>query len=231
MSTEPEGTAPEPQTLAVPLNADGSIGTLPDPLQKFVDSRIRQATQRAKAPDPVDSERLKTLEGELEQYRIKDAEAGKRYAEAIQIRDEREAKERERLQAELTRRTDRLTQAARTEVKAEALRLGARDESLDELVALLGTRISLNDDLEVVVDGADSIAALVAGYLDTKPHHRKAGGGQAMGAQGGAVTQTGAVGTPVDAAVAAIHARIATQGRVTGKDVTDLAAARAGGRA
>lgn len=228
-----ETSTTEAQFVQVPLNADGTIGTLPEPLQKFLDSRISAATQRVKAktPDPVESERLKTLEAENEQFRIKDAEAGKRYEEAIAIREQREKAERERLTAELDRRTERLTRAARSDIKAEALRLGAREESLDELVELLGTRISLNDDLEVVVKDADSIAALVGSYLDAKPHHRKAGGGQSMGANGGAVARTGTSGTPTDVAVAAIHDRIRKQGRMTGQDMKDLAAARAGGRA
>jgi hypothetical protein len=223
--SEPE--TPEVQTLAVPLNPDGTIGTLPDPLQKLVDARIREATQRAKAktPDPVELERLKTLEAENEQFRIKDAEAGKRYEEAIAIRETREQAERARLQTELDRRTERLTRAARTEIKAEALRLGAREESLDELVELLGTRVTLNDDLDVVVKGADSIAAMVAGYLDTKPHHRKAAGGQSMGTTGGVMTQTGGVASTNK--VAEIQARVRRQGRATAQDIQDLREAQA----
>ena len=218
---------PDVQTIAVPLNPDGTIGTLPDPLQKFLDSRIHAATQRVKAktPDPVEVERLKTLEAENEQFRIKDAEAGKRYEEAIAIRETREQAERARLQAELDRRTERLTRAARTEIKTEALRLGARDESLDELVELLGTRVTLNDDLDVVVKDADSIAALVAGYLETKPHHRKTAGGQSMGTTGGVMTQTGGVASPNT--VAEIQARVRRQGRATAQDIQDLREAQA----
>ncbi len=227
-----ETSTTEAQFVQVPLNADGTIGTLPEPLQKFLDSRINAATQRVKAktPDPVETERLKTLEAENEQFRIKDAEAGKRYEEATAIRDAREKADREKWQGELTRRTERLTQAARVEIKAEALRLGAREESLDELVELLGTRITLNDDLDVVVKDAPNIAALVGNYLDAKPHHRKAAGGQSMGAQGGVVARTGAGSSPVDVAVKAIYDRM--KGRApTGQDLKDLAAARAGGRA
>lgn len=228
MSTE-NGNPPVESALTVPLNPDGSIGTLPDPLQKLLDTRIREATQRAKAKttaDPVETERLKTLETELEQYRIKDAEAGKRYEEAIAIREAREKAERDRLQAELDRRTERLKRAAHAEIKAEALKAGAREESLDELVALLGTRISLNDDLEPVVDGADSIAALVVGYLDAKPHHRKATGGQSMGVTGGVMTQTGGV-LPKPDAVKALQDEIAKTGRIDGHTLRKLREARA----
>jgi hypothetical protein len=167
----------------------------------------------------------KTLEAENEQFRIKDAEAGKRYEEAIAIRETREQAERSRLQAELDRRTERLTRAARTEIKTEALRLGARDESLDELVELLGARVTLNDDLDVVVKDADSIAALVAGYLESKPHHRKTAGGQSMGTTGGVMTQTGGVASPNT--VAEIQARVRRQGRATAQDIQDLREAQA----
>jgi hypothetical protein len=232
--TPPPAPEPSAPALTVPLNADGSIGTLPDPLQKLIDSRIREATARAKAkaaPDPVETERLKTLESELESYRLKDAEAGKRYEEAIAIREAREAAERDRLQAEIDRRTARLKRAVQAEIQAAALRAGARDESLDELVALLAPKVDLNDDLDPVVDGADSIDALVVGYLDTKPHHRRGAGGQSMSTIGGVASRTGTAGAgPMDA-VQAVLDRIKQRGRPTGQDLKDLAAARAGGRA
>ena len=230
------GTAPAPDpspVLTVPLNADGSIGTLPDPLQKLIDTRIREATARAKAKpaDPVETERLKTLESELETYRLKDAEAGKRYEEAIAIREAREQAERARLQTEIDRRTDRLRKALHADIQSDALKAGARDESLDELAALLAPKVSLNDDLEPVVDGAETIDALVAGYLDARPHHRRSSGGQSMQTIGGVASRTGHTGTGTDAAVQAVLDRIQRRGRPTGQDLKDLAAARAGGRA
>lgn len=213
MSDDTGGNAPESQVLAVPLNADGTIGTLPEPLQKLFDARIREVTQRAKAktPDPVEVERLKTLEAENEQFRIKDAEAGKRYEEAIAIRESREKAERDRLQSEIERRTARLQRAAHADIKAAALQAGARDESIDELVALLAHKVSLNDDLDLVVDGADTIDALVAGYLDAKPHHRRSAGGQSMGATGsrGASAKTDGM--------AALQQEIGASGRLTGE--------------
>lgn len=220
-------TTPAPKVLTVPLTDDGKIGTLPEPLQQLVDARIREATQRAKAKstDPVEAERLKTLESELESYRIKDAEAGKRYEEAIAIREAREKAERDKLQAEIERRTERLKRATHADIKAAALKAGARDESIDELVALLGPKVSLNDDLDPVVDGADSIDALVAGYLDTKPHHRKAAPGQSMGTTGGAHATTG--GAAKTDRVAEIEARIRKAGRATGQDMRDLREAKA----
>jgi hypothetical protein len=231
------GTAPAPETtapvLTVPLNPDGTIGTLPAPLQQLFDARIRDASTRAKAKaaDPVEIERLKTLEQENEAFRIKDAEAGKRYEEAIAIREAREQAERARLQTEIDRRTERLRRSLSADIKAAALKAGARDESLDELAALLAPKVSLNDDLEPVVDGADTIDALVAGYLDARPHHRRSSGGQSMQTIGGVAARTGQAGGGPDSAVQAVLDRIKQRGRTTGQDLKDLAAARAGGRA
>lgn len=230
--TTQQTTPPAARVLEVPIGEDGKIGTLPDPLQKLVDARIREATQRVAAkrtPDPVEAETLRTLQAEVEQYRIKDAEAGKRYEEAIAIREAREQAERQKLQAEIDRRTERLKRAVQADIKAEALKAGAREESLDELAAILGPRVGLNDDLDPVVDGADSIEALVSAYLDSKPHHRKSPGGKSMGTTGGGARQTGAdAGT--QAQRDAILARIAKRGVPTGEDFKELAALRAGGR-
>ncbi len=223
----PQGTASEtttPPVLSVPLNADGTIGTLPEPLQRLVDARIREATQRAKAkasPDPVAVEQVKTLESELETYKLRDLESRNQYEQAMKLREEREAKERDKLLAEVERRTDRLKRAIASDIKAEALAAGAREESLDELTELLGKRVTLNDELDPVVLGADGqpldggITALVASYLEAKPHHRKPTGGQTMGTTGGVARQTGSgvVGNPL----AQLQADIKSAGKLTGE--------------
>lgn len=222
--------AAEAQFVQVPINPDGTVGTFPEPVQKAVDhivsKRLKEReTRTPKAPDPVEAERLKTLETELEQYRIKDAEAGKRYEEAIAIREAREKAERERLQAEIDRRTERLKRSVQADIQAAALRAGAREESLDELATLLSPKVSLNDDLDPVVDGADSIDALVGAYLEARPHHRKAPGGQAMGVTGGVMTQTGGV-VPKGDPIAAIQADIQKHG-LSGKHLRALREAKA----
>lgn len=234
--TAPSET-PTAQFVQVPVNADGTIGTLPEPLQKLMDARISAATQRAKArtPDPVEHERLKTLEAENEAFRLKELEAGQRYEEASRIREEREAKERDRLQGEIRRREERLTAFALTTLRAEAVAAGARDESVEELVELLGKRVTLAPDtLDVLVTSADGapieggIAGLVKGYLDAKPHHRRLQGGQPMGLKGGVAQQTGGASSGTQTAIAAIQADIARTGTATGAHLRALREARAG---
>jgi hypothetical protein len=238
MSDElPAGDGAAAAALTVPLNADGTIAALPDALQKHLDGIVSRRlaedrSRRSKTPDPVESERLKTLEQEVEGYRLRDAEAQRKYEDAIAIREERERKERDRYQAEIDRRTQRIQRSVRAEIQAEALRAGARDESLDELAEILGGKVALNDDLDPVVAGADGqpdpggIAGLVSRYLEAKPHHRRAPAGQTMGAAGGAFARTGqSTGSAADR-IAAIQARIAQQGGATGADLRDLREAK-----
>lgn len=235
---DPQGPAsastPSP-ALSVPLNPDGSIGTLPEPLQRLVDARIREATARAKAkvaPDPVEVEKVKTLESELETYKLRDLESRQQYEQAMKLREEREAKEREKLQAEVDRRTERLKRAVASEIKAQALAAGAREESLDELTELLGRRVTLNDELDPIAQGQDGqpleggIAALVASYLEAKPHHRRPTGGQSMGTTGGVARQTGSGVGPGDP-IAALQREITATGRLSGEHLRKLREARA----
>lgn len=238
MSDENTGErATEPQALTVPLNADGTIAQLPEALQKHFDSlvskRLREDRERRTKPDPVEHEKLTTLEQELEQYRIRDAEAQKKYDEALKIREARETAEREKYQQEINRRTERIKRSVRSEIQAAALKAGARDESLDELADLLGPRVALNDDLDPVVLGADGqpdaagIDGLVTRYLESKPHHRRGTPGKTMDAAGGAFRQTGAAAGSAAEKVAAIQAEVAKRGYATGDDLQALREARA----
>lgn len=199
--------------------ATGKIGTLPEPLQKFVDSMINQRNGETRkkieaeladkyktaAPDAAERERLKLLEDENQRYKTADAERKAEYEKALKIREEAEqkreaeraAKDAER-EKEIQRRDGRLRDMARTEIKIAAKKLGARDESLDELGKLLGADLDLDADLNAFVKGADgkplagkdgnpvTIEGHVKAYLDTHPHHRASTAGTGGGARGGA---------------------------------------------
>lgn len=217
-------------TLSVEVGDNGDIGTLPPELQKFLDKRIGQVTREERekaekriedarkqaAGDPEALERLKSIEAE--NSRLKEAEATrkKNYEEAQKIRDERYAndlKERdERIaaaQKDVTQRTERIVALARNEVRSIAAQLGARPESLDELVLILGPRISLNEHLEsFVTDAKDAskpgldadgkpftVEGFVGKYLADHPHHKSATPGRGGGGRGGRST-TGDQGTP-----------------------------------
>lgn len=197
------------------IGDNGEIGTLPEPLQKFFDSKFGEAFWKGKAKaaeeargqlahDPVERERLKALE--LENSRLKEAEAlaQKNYAEAEKIRNERHAKEvAERdeaiakAQAEIDRRTTRVRELVSSQIREIAVRQGARDASLDELALLLGQQVGLDDALQPIVtdragkalldkDGKPvSIEGFVSSYLADHPHHRAAPAGRGGGAPGG----------------------------------------------
>ena len=206
MADTPEAT---PQTLTVPINPDGTIGALPDPLQKFFDAKIAQVSKRYEAkagslPDPVERERLRQLEQENQQFKVGEAEREKRYEEALKMREDEWSRKYKDTEVQLERRTQRIVQLVGAEIRAAAMKHGAREESLEDIEALLDRRVALNDDLDPVVlddkgEPTDlSIDALVKATLDRKPYFRAApapGGG----ARGGAFIATGSAGDPLAA--------------------------------
>lgn len=188
-------------TLTVPLNPDGTIGALPDPLQKFFDQKIAQVSKRFEGkgglPDPVERERLRQLEDENQRFKVSEAEREKRYEDALKMRDDEWSRKFKDTEAELEKRTQRIVGLIGAEVRAAALRYGAREDSLEDIEALLDRRIAIGDDLQAVVlndkgEPTDtSVEDLVKSTLERKPYFRHApspGGG----ARGGAYVATGA---------------------------------------
>jgi hypothetical protein len=206
-------------------DATGLLKELPEALKKHTDAlvdagfkarhkELRTAIEkelgglRGGEPSETERARLKALEDEVERHRIADAERKADYEKAQKIREDAEAaREAERQKAtaekdkELDRRTGRLKDMARGEIKIAAKTLGARDESLGELALLLGADLDLDADLSPFVKGADgkpatdkdgkpvTIEGHVKAYLDTHPHHRSATAGTGGGARGGASQQ------------------------------------------
>lgn len=211
--------------LNIEVGDDGKItGELPDALKSHISSQLeislkakeRELSDKAfnegfakgnakKAEelkphlvDPAERERLKTLEKENEAMKIADLERDKKYEEANKIREERHAKELAAGQEAISKRDGKLRNGARSEIKAAALKYGARDESLNELAILLGGEVDFDDQLEPFVKGADgkpavdakgqpvTIEGRVRAYLDANRHHVKGPGGVGGGAGGGA---------------------------------------------
>lgn len=148
--------------------------------------------------DPAERERLKTLEQENENLKIAELERGKKYEDANKIREDRHAKELAEKNQAITLREGKLRGGAKSEIKAAALKFGARDESLDELSAILGGEIDFDEHLDAFVKAADgkpavdakgqplTIEGRVRMYLDSHRHHVKGQEGQGGGARGGA---------------------------------------------
>jgi hypothetical protein len=215
-----------PEPITVELDEQGNIGTLPAPLQSFLDRAINEAYKRGaqkveremqpRIVDPAERERLKQVEADAQLLREEIATRDKNYEEAARLREERftkqiaEREETARLKdAEIGRRDARLRSMLGAEIRAAAVAAGARDESLPELVKLLGADIDLDDHLDPFVKGADnaprlvdgkpmSIEGLVAEYLGSHPHHLRGGKSTPGRAQGGAAFRQ--TQTPADAA-------------------------------
>lgn len=208
-------------TLQIEVGDDGKIaGDLPDALKTHVQAQIdatrKEVSQKAfdegfqkgnakKADelkphliDPAERERLKTLEQENEKLKIADLERDKKYEEANKIREDRHNKELAEKNEAITKREGKLRGGVKSEIKAAALKYGARDESLEELASILGGEIHFDDQLEPFVKGADgkpavdsknqplTIEGRVRAYLDSHRHHIKGPGGVGGGAPGGA---------------------------------------------
>jgi hypothetical protein len=202
--------------VTIEVDDKGNIGTLPEPVQKFLDARINEAVKRTaerkeaefkdKIVDPAEKERLKLLEQENAKFKEDKALAEKNYDEARRLQEERLAREvsdrDERLKSkdtEITRRDERLRSMLGSEIKAAATAAGARAESLPELVKLLGAELDLDPQtLEPFVKGKDgkpatdkdgkpvSIEGFVTQYLTDHPHHLGRKTGKPGGAPGGA---------------------------------------------
>ena len=224
-------TTETPQALSVPLNPDGTIGALPEQLQKLVDARIRQATQRAKGdPSPVEAEELRQLRAKMSDIERQEAERKGEYEKALTMRDAEYTAKLTKAEQEVARRTVRLKESVKADIRAAAVELGARKESLPELETLLSLRMTLDEEsLTVRVLGDDgapsdtSVADLVKAYLDAHAHHRAAApaGG---GARGGASL----TGTLTSGAQAAYTAALdAWQRNPTAKNHLAVQAARA----
>lgn len=216
--------------LTVPVDDHGNIGTLPEPLQAFLNKAINEAfakgaqkveRERAAAgPNPAEQERLRQVEADNLLMKEEIATRDKNYEEASRLREERFAKQLadrddsvKAIQTQVERRDARLRSMLGAEVRAAAVAAGARDESLSELQKLLGAELDLDDELQPFVKGEAgprlgtdgkpvSIEGFVREYLASHPHHLRGGQSQSGRATGGAALGRAlAPSSPADEAV------------------------------
>lgn len=201
--------------LTIEVDDQGNIGTLPEPLQKFFDKGFKDAFKKGaakveaelagKIADPAERERLKALEDENARFREAEAIREKKWDEALKAQEARltkiAAEKDEHLtakEAEIAKRDTRLRSMLGAEIRAAAVAAGARDESIPELVKLLGADLDLDAELAPFVKGEDgkpradkdgkpvSIEGFVTEYLAGHPHHLKGGRSTPGRAPGGA---------------------------------------------
>jgi len=147
---------------------------------------------------PEERQKARDLEEKNRKLEIEKAEAENNHAKAQQLREEQHQKDLADRDAGIKTRDEKLRLGVNAEIKAAALRAGARDGSLDELIAILGGEIYFDEKLDPVVRGADgkpavddknqplTIEGRVRKYLEGKPHHLNPTGGAGGGANGGA---------------------------------------------
>jgi hypothetical protein len=220
--------------VTIEIDEQGNIGKLPEPLQKFFDKGFNEAFKKGAAKveselkdktlDPVERERLKLVEQENAKFREDKALAEKNYEEARRLQEERLSKiatEKDEhisaREAEIAKRDTRLRSMLGSEIRAAAVAAGARDESLPELVKLLGADLDLDADLEAYVKGEDgkprtdkagnpiSIEGFVTQYLADHPHHLRSTRSKPGNSRGGATYGGGGTTTAAQTAIEALH--------------------------
>ena len=217
--------------IVIEVDEQGNIGTLPEPVQAFVNKAINEAFKRgaqkveremsSRAIDPAERERLLQAQADANLLREEIATRDKNFEEAARLREERfqrELDQREQTlkskETEIGRRDARLRGMLGAEIRAAAVAAGAREESLPELQKLLGADLDLDEHLEPFVKGEGnapkldkdgkpvSIEVLVREYLASHPHHLRGGQSQSGRAQGGAsIGRSVAAPSPADEAV------------------------------
>lgn len=217
--------------IVIEVDDQGNIGTLPEPVQAFVNKAINEAFKRgaqkveremsSRAIDPAERERLLQAQADANLLREEIATRDKNFEEAARLREERfqrELDQREQTlkskETEIGRRDARLRGMLGAEIRAAAVAAGAREESLPELQKLLGADLDLDENLEPFVKGEGnapkldkdgkpvSIEGLVREYLASHPHHLRGGQSQSGRAQGGAsIGRSVAAPSPADEAV------------------------------
>lgn len=215
-----EGEVPAILQTAFKKSFDAGFGKGAEKTAKEAMAQLEAERRRLAQGDPVEREKARQVEEELQALRLEKAEREKRYEDAIKMREEAHEKALTAERGTTKRYEARVRELLGSEIRAAASAAGARQESLPELVKLLGADVSLDEALQPVVLGDDgkpvidpktqaplSIEQFVQRYLDTHPHHRSApspGGG----ARGGTVMTTGTAFDPTNAAAAAALAKL-----------------------
>lgn len=202
-------------------------GPLPEALQTFFESQIKEASARASReakksiPSPADLERVRQLEEEVQQFQVKEAVAAQEWQKAREILEAKAAKERGELSSSLEAERQRArTLAQRTlreQIRAAALQHDLMPEASETFLRdVLGESAiefdPANDYLPVLKtqDGSAplDVEAFTKEQIEKRPFLRRApqpGGGARGGATGMGMTATLGNQAAYDAALAAFQ--------------------------
>lgn len=188
-------------------------GKAAEDAKKQIEDAIKAERAKIEASLPLEREKYASIEKDNETLKTQLTDTMRESSKTLRQREEAHAEEitkRAETQKKFEARIHALTI---DQVRTEAMRAGARDESLPELAAILGASIRFNDEMEPVIVNQDGSPAAVHGkpmdlstfvktYIDAHPWHRKPTTGTGGNARGGASFHNGATGPQVSAQAA-----------------------------
>ena len=157
--------------------------------KKQIEETVAHEKAMLEARAPYDKQRLEQLETDHATLAGKLTEASKETDRVRKALEEQHAKDLIDRASRLEAHKERIRTLTRSQIRAEALQAGARDESLDELEIILQSYMGYTDDMEPFVKGPDGkpltvqgkeigLSMFVKDYLDKHPHHRKVAASQ-----------------------------------------------------
>jgi hypothetical protein len=165
---------------------------------------IRAAAERkAKAMPPDERAKFESIQEELAQAKLRDAEREKNYQEALALREKAAADKIARAEGKAAKLTTVLQRSVQEQLKSLAVAHGAYDP--EDVVVRVMPWVTIDDDGQVHVSDAPggtvqdgvSLESVVADLLASKPHLAKpAGSGAGAGSRGGASVNAPASGNP-----------------------------------
>lgn len=184
--------------------------------RKQIDETIALEKARFEALQPLERERVASIERDNQTLTSTLNERAKEFDRTLKSREEAHANEVVKSAERAKLLQGRIRDMTKTQIRAEALQAGARDESLDELAIILDQYVGYDDDMQPFVKQADGtaqlqhgkplpIGAFVKQYLDAHPHHRRAPAGRGGDGRRGASLSGAGTTTSVEAARARIE--------------------------
>lgn len=195
-----------------------------------IEAAVIAERRRMEQMAPVQAAEYEREKGENKTLKTQLLELSRSHGDTLKSQEERHAAALIERTDALKKRNDRIVALTKKSIIAEAIRHGARDESLSELEVILHSSIGYSDDMEPFVHTGDGrtpktvqgkpqdLGAFVKEYLDGHSHHKRAPAHQGGGARGGATFGGHRGAASADAA----KARIQEQGDRSSDAINDL---------
>jgi hypothetical protein len=185
-------------------------GKAAEDAKKQIEEAIKAERAKIEATLPLEREKWQSVEEENKALKTQLTDTMRESGRTLTKREEAHAEEITKRAEALKKFQGRIQRLTLEQVKSEAIRAGARDESLPELEAILGASIRFDDDMEPQIVNQDGSQATVHGkpmdlstfvksYIESHPWHRKPTQGAGGNARGGASFHNGGSGPAVSA--------------------------------